>query len=134
MSRPYTTQPGRSARRSPDDDDANARQQSRVLAWVVGSAVAMHLLVVVGVLWLARAQGLEQASTAANAPTHHNPSATVANSLLTVRTQAEAVAVATPALAPAPEQPTHWSTAQSKDQAAPWRVDAHGHVVLNRTR
>lgn len=140
MSRLYTSQPDRSTvRPDPLEEVAKARQQNRVLAWVVGSAVAMHLLVVVGVLWLARAQGLEQAARIAtpNEPARHavhalhTTPAALTSTGLPGRSQPDR---ATADVATAPEPAAHWSTAQSKDRSAPWRVDANGHVVLNRAR
>ena len=127
--------------RPPQADEVSARQQARVLAWVVGSVVAMHLLVVVGVLWLAQAQGKAQGSAQAQRMVSGSPVVTRPDASRNVPVQPETVrapessvqSLADRVVPAAAVQPTaHWSASVSKDRAAPWRVDANGHVVTGR--
>jgi hypothetical protein len=142
MSRLYTERPARSvSSQSTQADEVSARQQARVLAWVVGSVVAMHLLVAVGVLWLAQAQGKAQGSAQAQRVGSGSPVVTQPDASRSVPVQPEAVRVpesfgqplADRVVPAAAVQPTaHWSASVSKDRPAPWRFDANGHVVTGR--
>lgn len=131
MSRFYSGQAnGATSRLSAAEEQARIRQQNRVLAWVVGSAVAMHLLVVVGVMWLAWAQVSAQAQQLATvAPSVHKQRLPAEPATSRTREAHEhqrpevAVQVA-PGM-----QTVHWSASLSKDRPAPWHVDARGHVV-----
>lgn len=124
----------------PHTDEARARQQNRVLAWVVGSAVAMHLLVVVGVLWLAQAQGKAQHPAQTQQMVTGVPTAAQPDTVRGTSAQPETVRNREGA-GPSPVgvgrqaahgQTAHWSASLTKDRPAPWRVDANGHVVAGR--